>query len=253
MRVTPDDMTADPDSPPLSPESQPLQNDIPGHPDIISPGLFDEVMGQVAMPAIRPNAVAAVRADSMTRDSAPVQAPDLTPVKGQTDFAGRRFDPALHMVDDNGMPKLTKTGYVRSKPGQGFRAEASRLDPTAGDVAQEDAPKAAAKSTESEVQATASVSALLFVRTAVLVGGVEFEAETDEQTHLVKTFADYYRAKGIVDIPPGAALALGLGFFVLKRWNRPAVVERRKTIWSRIKGWYIDYQASRAKREHEGN
>jgi hypothetical protein len=156
------------------------------------------------------------------------------------------------MVDDDGRPKLTKTGYVRSKPGQGFRADASRLDPTAGDVAREDAPPAVAKSTESEVQSTAIVSAHLFVRTAVLVGGEEFEAESDEQTHLVKAFADYYRVKGITDIPPGAALALGLGFFVLKRWNRPAVVERRKSIWARVKGWYIDYQASRAKRESGG-
>jgi len=230
-------------------ESQLLQNDVKGEPEIISPDLFDTVMGQVAMPAVRPNAVAAVRAESATRDAAPAPAPELTPIKGKTDFSGRPFDPSLHMVDEAGMPKLTKTGFIRSKPGQGFRAETSRLDPTAGDVPAEEAPRPIAKSTESEIQATASVSAHLFVRTAVLVGGDEFEAESDEQAHLTKSFADYYRAKGITDIPPGAALALGLGFFVLKRWNRPAVVERRKTIWARVKGWYIDYQASRAKRE----
>lgn len=166
-----------------------------------------------------------------------------TPVKGETDDQGRGFDPALHEFPI----RLNRGGFIAKKRGgakKAFESQSRAVDP-ASIKPQNSAPLASISSDASAgeapnpaaIEANAVMCTGLFLTTAKMVGGEEFEPEKDEPEMLKNAFVAYFHAKGVVDIPPGAALVITMGMFIGSRWNKPIFKEKRENWWSKAKKW----------------
>jgi len=72
--------------------------------------------------------------------------------------------------------------------------------------------------------------------------GPDWKPNDAEEKQIPKAFAEYFRAKGLADIPPGVALALGLGMYSVTRFTRPTVKQRMLggLAWGRdkVRGWF---------------
>ena len=164
--------------------------------------------------------------------------PSKDNLKAATDRQGRKFDPALHEVDEHGKPRLNRDGYLAGKPGrpgkfkQAHRERVSRVAP-----ADPQQPPAQPGPDRAEIDRrnTARISAVLFIRFGIGFFGDEWlpikREGMDEQTEMVDLFDNYYRSKGISDLPPGWALALGLAGYAAVRIHLPKTQSKMKILF----------------------
>lgn len=145
---------------------------------------------------------------------------------GPKDNKGRSFDPLLH-ENDGGKPRLSSTGNLRcwrGGAGKGQRAANSRLGgiPPAGSAGPAPAP---GPDIEAKIQSTAAVVSQMIFVIGQSVGGEEWAPKTtngmDERAMMHGAWAEYFRAQGIVEIPPWAGLALVMGSYVGPRLFMP--------------------------------
>jgi hypothetical protein len=74
-----------------------------------------------------------------------------------------------------------------------------------------------------------------------IVGGDDFtpivdpESGENEPKMMTDAFYSYFQAKGVKDIPPGAALCMVISTYALRRFTRPS--PQLKTRWGRIKDY----------------
>lgn len=216
-----------------------------------SPVLGDDVgalMGDgPQMPEVQEGAIAAAKEASQPASSGESTG---SPVKGKTDDKGRPFDPKLHEVDAAGRPKLNRDGWLAKRRGGAGKATTaplrSKVNPGgAGKVSDVCGPTQQAEEFEVKVAQSSTACAGLFIMSAQVVGGPEFQPESGEPEFLRDSFATYFRAKGIVDIPPGVGLAIAMGGYIAKRWSQPVFAQKRKGWWAWVKS-YLDKRREKA-------
>lgn len=205
---------------------------------------------QVEMPAVQDHAIAAAleRLEGEADSTVPEAAPQVGDSGGSD-----AWDPAVHEDPPrrnrdgqwaklrgkrpaSGKPASPKRSFVNTKPDPKKEGEA-RAQKTL-DTAPLVDPAA--------IQASAVMSAGLFFAAGQMLGGEEFKPDDKgEQDGIVAAFTNYYTAKGCPDIPPGIALAAGLGLYVAKRWTRPVFTEKRQTWFQKIKALWAHFRLHR--------
>ncbi len=169
------------------------------------------------------------------------------------DRHGNSFDPAIHKTGKDGEPTLSPQGNLIKKPGR-KKADANNNSggSVIGGLGQED------KKVDPEAQqrATARVSgtmaANLMITLGVVVGGEEWhpvkheKTGLDEKLMLEGAFADYFEATGKTDIPPGMALTVAIGGYVLPRFTMPKTRGRLQ----KVKDWIVGKIAARKLKKH---
>lgn len=179
--------------------------------------LTDDVSAD--MPRARPEVIA---------DAAARAAQDATP----TDAGGATFDPTVHMADASGSPILTKNGHLRRKPGRkkGSAAPRSSTPPPPDQVLRERA--------ESErYRTTAQVTVDSIVGLSVMTAGEHWTPEPAHRGAMVDAWTDYYRVRGIRDLPPEITIAVVMGAWALGTSERRADISRavksaRSNLWN---------------------
>lgn len=156
------------------------------------------------------------------------------------------FDPALHLTNPDGTPRLTKSGaYMRKRgPAKGSTPKSKAGDtdlfsdaPT--DVSRETQPAAAVAPSPATAAPTLNnraVAAMLVTTCTTLaerVIGPEWKAEKDEAKALTDAARVYLDSIGGVEISPGTALAIAVVGYSLPR----LAVPNTQTKLQRLGGW----------------
>ncbi len=164
------------------------------------------------------------------------------PVKGVTDKHGNPFDPEIHEADTDGKPLInSKDGYLRIKPGRKKNAQAKRPAAASPRPAASPAPAVESPETATQRKYAAHISAALFIRVGMMIFGPEWQPRKDEaqgideQSEIAGYFEKYFEVKEINDIPPGAALAIGLIGYGAMRLHLPETKSRMGKIIDAIK------------------
>jgi len=157
------------------------------------------------------------------------------------DAKGMRFDPALHVTDDSGQPKLTKTGKLRRRSGRKPGQTAEKIKGRVGGIgslsAESDGALSAQQKAQARMAGEGAASALITL--GVVLGGEEWHPITDDQhgidekAQLQGAFGDYFEAKEMTDIPPGVALTIAISAYALPRFTMP----KTKSRLQRFKEW----------------
>jgi hypothetical protein len=202
-------------------------------------GIASDLVG--SMPDVQPHAIQARRDDRANNATAP-------------DVDGTIFDPAIHAVDDDGKPKKTLLGKFAKKRARDKGVKNSGTPAVSrlgtGKPAQSADDKKAAQ--EAEARNAGAIAAGAMFTFGMLIGGEEWQpikdhtTGTDEAAMMAKAFGDYFAAKGMTDIPPGVALCIAIGGYIVPRCFMP----KTQTRFQKIKNWigakYIKWKARRA-------
>ncbi len=185
--------------------------------------------------------VAEKPAEGETLPPPPAAEKSGNPGNGKADIRdryGRAFDPALHEMDDAGAPRLNRDGFLACKPGR--PGKSARIRGGSGprrpdlETAQVDTQ---AQKAEIQRRNTARISTALFIKMGVGLFGEEWLPQRiqgmNEQEELEDLFDEYYRSKGMSDIPPNVALALGLIGYAGARIHLPETRSRFPILWNR--------------------
>lgn len=199
-----------------------------------------------AMPAVQPHAIDAAQKQA-AEQAAPTQPSGTAPVPPVVPPSGKEaFDPAIHETDPTtGKPRTTKDGGFRRKRGGGARKlnTTGTAKPVQGGTA---APMGPAPIDEVKLQNAAVNSAMLLFGIGQMIGGEEWapikkrinaDLEIDERAQMTMAFSDYYRSRGIIDIPPGIVLCVVVVSYASARFQMP----KTKSRWEKFKIWFSIY------------
>lgn len=149
------------------------------------------------------------------------------------DAKGVAFDPAIHA----GADKKTASGEWAKKRGR----KAGGTNTPAASVTTKSQLGGVPGNAADNSRLAGAQAATLFVTVCRTVGGEEWdpiavpEFGLDEMSGLQKVFGDYFAAKKMNDIPPGIALAFGVGAYMGPRFFRPKTRSRLRV----AKEWLI--------------
>lgn len=138
------------------------------------------------------------------------------------DSDGVTFRAGYHAVNDDGTPRLTKTGK--------FRKARNGQEATPPDVE---------KSRLNRLNVARVLSAMTF-RAGMFFGGTEAAPKKDdamgldEVKDITTAYDSYMAAKNIDDLPPGLALFLSLALYAGRVASIRVAQEKSKSIFSRI-------------------
>lgn len=188
-----------------------------------------------AMPDVQEHAI---MEESQKAEKAREQWADLR------DTDGHGFDPEIHRTDSNGNPVLSARGKLVKKPGRKSGGKSQKAESVVGGKPKAQTPEEAAKVS---ARASGAMAANLLITLGVVVGGEEWRPMTNpqigvsEKDMLESAFADYFEATGRTDIPPGLALTVAIGGYVLPRFTMPKTIGRM----GKIKAWVARKLADR--------
>lgn len=216
------------------PPSEPMPEPEDTAPARSGKGSADILAAQADFPRVQEHAIQA----EAGQDEPEAAGPAAPTTDGPTDYKGRPFDPAIHVSDSLGNPVLGDRNKLKIKPSaKGGRPPkvqsiVGAAKPSKADPVQAPGP-AAPEVDEAKLKASAAVLTGGFFTIAQILGGPDFkpeyidEAQTiNERALLESSVADYLRATGATDIPPGIALAIVAGSIVASRATRPTVQAR---------------------------
>lgn len=152
------------------------------------------------------------------------------------------FDPALHLTNSDGTPRLTKSGaYMRKRgPAKGSTPKSKAGDTDLFSDAPTDVPRetqpAAAPATTAATLNNRAVAAMLVTTCTTLaerVIGPEWKAEKDETKALTDAARVYLDSIGGLEISPGTALAIAVVGYSLPR----LAVPNTQTKLQKLGGW----------------
>jgi hypothetical protein len=174
---------------------------------------------------------------------------------GLADKQGRTFDASIHEANHDGTPAVSarnsrilkiKKGVRRgaSKPG-GSGPQATATGSHIGSVPGPGAtPGVSQGSRAAAVSAVGGIQAL-----GIMVMGKEWKYARDERTGTdeelggIEAFTKYFEARGVVDIPPGVAVAIWSMAYAIPRFTQPQTQTRAQLAyawlrhkWSSIRG-----------------
>lgn len=161
------------------------------------------------------------------------------PVKGVTDKHGEPFNADLHEVDAEGRPVINKKdGFLKMKPGRPKNPE-SQARPQAGKGASPSSQVVEDSEVLTQRRYAADISSAMYIKIGMMIFGDEWtprkDEKIDEQKELSNYFEKYFEVKGVNDIPPGAALALGLFGYAAVRLHLPQTRSRLQIIVDGLK------------------
>lgn len=230
------------------PDSESPENpvdDVPSESET-APGVagLDSITEALAGASPTPN-TAAIEAAGEKQEAIKEQYADLR------DSRGNRFDPEIHVTDENGEPKLTLKGKLRMRPGRKSKPVDSGRAKIGGALPTKEGMTHAEKM---QARMTGDAAASALVTLGVVIGGDEWNPivdEThgiDERANLSHAFGDYFEAKEMTDIPPGVALTIAISAYVIPRFTMP----KTKTRLQRFKEWIATKIAQRKVRKNGG-
>lgn len=182
------------------------------------------------------------------------------------DGAGDVFDPAIHVADNLGNPSITKTGRFRKRKTTGKSAPKSSRSAAVpklnlgadseNDENSDDSAEIFTNTPQSDpleaqkLRMAAETAANMYIGTGLMIFGMEWQPSPDKSDRemLVIAFEDYFRSKGVVDIPPGIALSLALFSYAVPRLSQPQTSSRIALGWAWVK-YRINGAFSRASRD----
>jgi len=168
---------------------------------------------------------------------------------GPVDRDGQTFNPAIHKADASGNPILSPSGTLTKKPGR--KAGGANSTKSASIVGGVKSTAVATGPSQSDLQRmqcrqAGNAAANLLMTIGVIAGGdewqprVDLQTGLDEKTMLESAFGEYFVAAGIVDIPPGFALTIAVGGYMLPRFTMPKTKTRLQRASSFVKKWYAN-------------
>ena len=166
--------------------------------------------------------------NSVTVESSPL--PDLEVTTQPTDKS-TDFNPEIHAVDENGQPKLTKTGAYAKKRGRN-KGSSSKL--ASEDVAKEQALLQAQAIEEQKYRAVGAMSTMMLTNTLTVIFSEEFKATENEKIALDSAFSEYYKSKEMQDLSPNAALTIVIMSYVLPRLTMPKTKTKLQILKEKI-------------------
>lgn len=155
------------------------------------------------------------------------------------DKNGFSFDPDIHETKKDGTPKLSKNGVLCRRPGRRAGASKSRVftGPQPGEQA-EILPGTESAHYDAAGRAMAQT---IFAAGAALFGE-EWQPQRvesvglDEDAQMQSAWADYFRARGVVDVPPGVAVGIAMVSYALPRLSMPKTRNRIKGLIAKFRG-----------------
>lgn len=156
------------------------------------------------------------------------------------DKLGRLFDPTLHGIRADGRPSITAGGFLRLKRGSGSGVADGVAD---GGSTRSVLGSLGTPSPSEEVDEYGPVGAAVsqsFFVLCTLMGGDEWRPDRREISAMTTAWTEYFRAKGISDIPPEALLGAALIGYAGPRLIQPTTSRRLKNFWHRIRGHPTD-------------
>lgn len=147
------------------------------------------------------------------------------------DSGGNSFDASKHAVNSEKKPLITKLGrYRKISKNKNIPTNTNRS--TVGLLTDKQPPTA-------NYAAIGSVAATLTFTVGTVIGGDEWQPIIDKSTgdnerELLSTaYGEYFASTGLVDIPPGAALAVALLSYASRRFSMP----KTQTRYNRLIKW----------------
>jgi len=225
-----------------------IETPVEDSPEAPAPAVADlsAITAQLGDASPAPNE-AAISANQEKEQETRAQYADLR------DSKGNRFDPEIHVTDNDGAPKTTIKGFLRMRPGR----KSGPTKKKAGHVAGIPGHAADGKLTPSErmqARATGDAAANALIMLGVVVGGDEWHPQkneeygVDEKQSLSVAFGDYFEAKELTDIPPGVALTIAISAYMLPRFTMP----KTQTRMQRFKEYIATKIAKRRMRKNNG-
>ncbi len=159
-------------------------------------------------------AAGAVGQDNQPKEGKPAAKGDIDPKQFAhlKDKAGFAFDPEKHEIKKDGTPKLSKNGLLCRKPGRQKKPQ-SRVFPGAQPLPEQTAEPLPGTET-AHYQAVGAFAASMLFNAGMMIDADEWQPAEHERAMLTDAFANYARAQGVEDIPPGLALVIAVGSYV---------------------------------------
>lgn len=142
-------------------------------------------------------------------------------VVGLTDRHGASFDPHIHVTNPDGTPSLTINNKLKRKPGRNSGGPSI----VGGKTKPIQDKQESSQTVNSRAAAITTVDMLEMV--GMMFAGDEWRYIKDNKTGLDErengytVFEDYYRSKGVSDIPPGVAVVIWGLLYAVPRFRQP--------------------------------
>lgn len=216
------------------------ESDTDGNNDSSDTSGANPLDGLASMPDIQPHAIEAAGETHAAAKAA------------NAAFPG--FDPNIHEVDPlTGEPRKTKAGGFRMKRGRGAKSfGGASTFKAAGPAPAAQAAQSAQSQAErnAKIDSTATIVSEMIFMGGKLLGGEEWTPVTDkasgvdERAMMKGAWAEYFRIRGIIDVPPEIMLAVAIGGYAAPRFFLPKTQSRVQ----RAKEWLYTYVARRRAR-----
>lgn len=174
---------------------------------------------------------------------------DLSQFAHLRDKHGFKFDPEVHKVNRDGTPKVTGDGLLWRKPGKRPAKSKSvifRGGPDQGTGTDESGHQPQPGTESAHYQAAGAVMAETIFSIGQMFMGREWApVQTegmDERAAMADAWAQYFRAKGIHDIPPGVAVSIAMASYALPR----LALESTRTKMGRMRSWWANRKRKKA-------
>jgi len=178
------------------------------------------------------------------------EADSISSIEGvPKDRSGNLFNPDIHKTSIDGQPLFNPDGTIKMKPGSGgpYAKGISdrKTEPEPPPVTDQEPqprpelnipapePEPEIKATETQIRQAAKMTATMLITVGKLIDGPEWsprkgtftlngqQVYIDEFEELESTFYRYYKATNTMQPPPWLDLTIGLGVYVIPRFQAP--------------------------------
>lgn len=142
------------------------------------------------------------------------------------DDRGYSFDPSIHDVGADGKPLMNSKGFLKRRRGR-----------KKGSTKVKDGTPPPANF-EEKIKQTAYICTHGIFNSCQMVFGEDWAPQknpVDEEKMMVESFSDYFRVKGVADIPPGVALAFSLMMYSARRFTMPKTKSKMQVLMGGLK------------------
>lgn len=135
-----------------------------------------------------------------------------------TNAYGESFDPSVHSSKPDGTPTYTTSGRFRKKRGGPEIVDRPTKPNTSVGPS--------SNSGTGDYRAASVAICGIGFGVAQSLFGEAWKPQSAEQSNIESAVETYFRAKGIIDLPPGIVVVLAVGAYALPRVNDPITRER---------------------------
>ena len=185
------------------------------------------------------------------------------PNSTETDRDGTAFDPTIHATDAGGRPVKTKRGRWARKRGRkpGGSGPAGKTDGFRSPLM--DQLNIPGNEPMDDFKLVAEMATTTFMSLGTILLGPDFQPDHDsERTAVRDAFEEYAREKGYDDIPPGIALMVVCGGYIVTKSAKPTVQARLLSFagfitsttsrWGQKIGAWFNFRSNRVRKDNAG-